>query len=174
MYQTKLAAVAKELSKTGDVLHSNKIWKHDHTVFHWWTHRATWVFFLGPGNWVINWRNASFSLPNTLTTASISATPQIYGWVTQFLGIFSGIQKAIQTIIFVTLEQFKSNTLSPSHACFGDFFFYFHFLDATYKARHSVTCSTNLTILRWCKMRPRNLCDSFTNLKVRGKLFIAV
>lgn len=128
MYQTKLAAVAKELSKTGDVLHSNKIWKHDHTVFHWWTHRATWVFFLGPGNWVINWRNASFSLPNTLTTASISATLQIYDWVTQFLGIFSGIQKAIQTIIFVALEQFKSKTFPLLMLALGISFFISTFL----------------------------------------------
>lgn len=57
--------------------------------------------------------------------ASISAALQIYEWVTQFLGNSSVMQKLIQTKISVALEQFQSNTISQSRACFGDFFSFF-------------------------------------------------
>lgn len=91
-------------------------------VHHSQTHRTMLSFCLSSRNQVRHYRDASFSLLDNMVTASVTATLQIYDWGTQFLGNSSVMQKIIQTIISMALEQFQSNTISQFHACFGDFF----------------------------------------------------
>lgn len=122
MYQIKLAAVAKELSKKGTfstaTKYENMIIKSPPLT----DPEDNLSFFLGNRNLKRCCRDTYFSLLDTIIMTFISVTLQICDWVTQLPGNSSVKWKLIQTKISVALEQFQSNTISQSCTYFGDFF----------------------------------------------------